>query len=100
AGPIFDLRPVLFVTGVLTLVVGVAMVAPGALGLALGTANGPAFMIAAGITIGFGGLVAAGNRVPVPQMSLRQIYVLTVLAWIAVPAFGALPFVFSEVRLG
>jgi trk system potassium uptake protein len=99
AGPIFDLRPVLFVTGVLTLVVGVAMVAPGALGLALGTANGPAFMIAAGITIGFGGLVAAGNRVPVPQMSLRQIYVLTVLAWIAVPAFGALPFVFSEVRL-
>jgi trk system potassium uptake protein TrkH len=97
--PRFDLRPVLFVIGVLTLVVGVAMVVPGLVGLALGTANGPAFMMAAGITIGLGGLVTAANRVPVPQMTLRQIYVLTALAWIAVPAFAALPFVFSELRL-
>jgi trk system potassium uptake protein len=32
-------------------------------------------------------------------MTLRQIYVLTVLAWVAVPAVAALPFVFSELRL-
>jgi trk system potassium uptake protein len=95
----FDLRPVLFVVGVLTMVLGIAMLVPGVAGLALGTPNGPAFLIAAGITIGLGGLVAAANRVPVPQLALRQIYVLTALAWIAVPAFGALPFVFSELRL-
>jgi trk system potassium uptake protein len=95
----FDLRPVLFVVGVLTMVLGIAMLVPGVAGLALGTPNGPAFLIAAGITIGLGGLVAAANRVPVPQLGLRQIYVLTALAWIAVPAFGALPFVFSELRL-
>jgi trk system potassium uptake protein TrkH len=95
----FDVRPVLFVVGVLTIVVGVAMFVPGAVGLALGTPNGPAFMSAAGITIALGGLVAAANRVPVPQMTLRQIYVLTVLAWVAVPAVAALPFVFSELRL-
>jgi trk system potassium uptake protein TrkH len=94
-----ELRPVLFVIGVLTLVVGVAMLAPGAAGLALGTPNGPAFLIAAGITIGLGGLVAAATHGPVPQMMLRQIYVLTVLAWITVPAFAALPFVFSELRM-
>jgi trk system potassium uptake protein len=94
-----DVRPVLFVVGVLTIVVGIAMFVPGAVGLALGTPNGPAFMSAAGITIALGGLVAAANRVPVPQMTLRQIYVLTVLAWVAVPAVAALPFVFSELRL-
>jgi trk system potassium uptake protein len=48
----FDLRPVLFVIGILMLVVGVAMLVPGMVGLALATANGPAFMMAAGITIG------------------------------------------------
>jgi trk system potassium uptake protein TrkH len=94
-----DVRPVLFVVGVLAIVVGIAMFVPGAVGLALGTPNGPAFMSAAGITIALGGLVAAANRVPVPQMTLRQIYVLTVLAWVAVPAVAALPFVFSELRL-
>jgi trk system potassium uptake protein len=94
-----DLRPVLFVVGVLTMVVGLAMVVPGAAGLALGTSNGPAFMAAAAVTIALGGLIAAANRVPVPLMTLRQIYVLTALVWIAVPAFAALPFVFSELRL-
>jgi trk system potassium uptake protein TrkH len=97
--PGLDLRPVLFVVGVLTLVVGLAMVLPGAAGLALGTRSGQAFMAAAAITIGIGGLLVAGNRVPVPQMTLRQIYVLTVLVWVTVPAFAALPFVFSELRL-
>jgi hypothetical protein len=92
----FDLRPILFVIGILMLVVGVAMLVPGMVGLALATANGPALMMAAGITIGLGGLVAAANRVPVPQMTLRQIYVLTVLAWVAVPAVAALPFVFPS----
>jgi trk system potassium uptake protein TrkH len=94
-----DLRPVLFVVGVLTLVVGLAMVLPGAAGLALGTSNGPAFLTAAAVTIAIGGFIAAASRVPVPVMTLRQIYVLTALAWIAVPAFAALPFVFSELRL-
>jgi len=97
--PGLDLRPVLFVVGVLTLVVGVAMVVPGALGLALGTRNGAAFLMAAGVTIAIGGFLVAGNRVPVPQMTLRQIYILTALVWIAVPAFAALPFVFSELEL-
>jgi trk system potassium uptake protein TrkH len=97
--PRLDLRPVLFVVGVLTLVVGLAMLVPGAVGLLLGTRNGNAFIVAAGTTIAIGGLFAAGNRVPVPQMTLRQIYILTVLVWITVPAFAALPFVFSELRL-
>jgi trk system potassium uptake protein TrkH len=97
--PGLDLRPVLFVVGVLTLVVGVAMLVPGAGGVAVGTSNGAAFMMAAAVTIGIGGFLVAGNRVPVPQMTLRQIYVLTVLVWVAVPGFAALPFVFSELRL-
>ena len=97
--PGLDLRPVLFVLGLLTLITGLAMVIPGAVGLALGTRNGPAFMGAAAITIAIGGFLAAGHRVPVPQMTLRQIYVLTVLVWVTVPAFAALPFVFSELQL-
>ena len=32
-------------------------------------------------------------------LTLRQAYVLTFLAWLAVPAFGALPLVFSELEL-
>ncbi|HEX6113517.1 MAG TPA: TrkH family potassium uptake protein [Geminicoccaceae bacterium] len=97
--PGVDLRPVLFVVGLLTLIVGLAMVIPGAVGLALGTRNGPAFIAAAAITIAVGGFLTAGNRVPVPQMTLRQIYILTVLVWVTVPGFAALPFVFSELDL-
>jgi trk/ktr system potassium uptake protein len=97
--PGLDLRPVLFVLGTLTLIVGLAMVVPGAGGLVLGTRNGPAFLAAAAITIGIGGFLIAGNRAPMPQLTLRQIYVLTVLVWVTVPAFAALPFVFSELRL-
>jgi trk system potassium uptake protein len=99
SAPGLDLRPVLFVVGVLTLLVGMAMLIPGAAGVALGTRNGPAFMFASAITIGIGGLLVAGNRAPVPQMSLRQIYVLTALVWVTVPGFAALPFVFSELHL-
>jgi trk system potassium uptake protein TrkH len=97
--PSIDLRPVLFVVGVLTLIVGIAMIIPGAAGLVLGTPNGPPFTISAAITIGIGGCMTAASRGHVPQMTLRQIYVLTVLVWIAMPAFAALPFVFSELRL-
>jgi trk system potassium uptake protein len=99
SAPGLDLRPVLLVVGLLTLIVGSAMLIPGAAGLVLGTRNGAAFMTAAGITIGIGGFLVTGNRVPVPQMTLRQVYVLTALVWLAVPAFAALPFVFSELQL-
>ena len=85
--------------GVLTLIVGVAMMIPGAAGLVLGTPNGPPFAISAAITIGIGGCMTAATRGPVPQMTLRQIYVLTVVVWMAVPAFAALPFVFSKLQL-
>jgi trk system potassium uptake protein TrkH len=94
-----DLRPVLFVVGLLICAVGAAMVVPAAMNvLERGAAPEP-FSMAAAFAIGVGGLFVLANRGAHMALTLRQAYVLTFLSWLAVPMVGALPLVFSELQL-
>ena len=94
-----DLRPVLFVVGLLICAVGFAMIVPAVMNWLAGSPPPEPFSIAAAFAIGVGGLFVLANRGVDMSLTLRQAYLLTFLAWLAVPAVGALPLVFSELRL-
>jgi trk system potassium uptake protein len=94
-----DLRPVLFVVGLLICAVGVAMIVPATMNWLAGSPAPDPFSIAAAFAIGVGGLFVLANRGADMALTLRQAYVLTFLSWLAVPMVGALPLVFSELRL-
>jgi trk system potassium uptake protein TrkH len=94
-----DLRPVLFLVGLLICALGVAMVVPATMNWLAGTPPPEPFSIAAALSVGLGGLFVLANRGATMSMTLRQAYVFTFLAWFAVAAIGALPLVFSELQL-
>jgi trk system potassium uptake protein TrkH len=94
-----DLRPVLFVVGMLICALGVAMLLPAIVNWLAGTPPPEPFSIAAMLSIGLGGLFVLANRGTIGSLTLRQAYVLTFLAWLSVPTVGAVPLVFSELDL-
>ena len=94
-----DLRPVLFLIGLLICALGVAMVVPATMNWLAGTPPPEPFSIAATLSVGLGGLFVLANRGATIAISLRQAYVFTFLAWLSVATIGALPLVFSELQL-
>ena len=90
-----DFRPVGYVIGLLVATLGLTMLGPLLADLAAGNGHWPVFLESAVITIMTGSLVAlaCANGVQTGRLSLRQTFLLTSLTWIALPAFGALPFV-------
>ncbi|MGR3660567.1 MAG: TrkH family potassium uptake protein [Paracoccaceae bacterium] len=90
----FDLRPVGYVIGLLIAALGAAMLFPLLIDLAEGNGNWPAFMEASIITITVGGLMAlaCANSVS-DQLTIQQTFLLTTGVWVALPIFGAIPFV-------
>jgi trk system potassium uptake protein len=92
-----DLRPVGYVIGLLVAVMGAMMLFPMALDFLAGDPNWMAFLEAA-IISGLTGTVmalACANGAG-RGLTLQQSFVLTTGVWVALPAFGALPFVFGQ----
>ena len=96
----FDLRPIGYVIGLFISVLGVAMVPVAIADVLSSDKDWRAFALAAVITLVFGLalILTCGNRRR-DGMSIQQTFVLTTLAWIAMPLFGALPFMFSSIEL-
>ena len=91
-----DLRPVFYVIGLLVVALGVAMLLPLLIDLAEGRGHWPAFGISAGITITIGAattLFCRSRRTE--RLRLQQTFLLTTGVWLALPIFGALPFLFG-----
>ena len=95
----FDIRPILFVLGVLLSVLAVAMLIPAAVDLAVGSADWQIFAASAAVTIFVGVALAISARSAVRDLNTRQAFVLTTLAWLVIAAFAALPLAFSELEL-
>ncbi len=90
----FDIRPVGYVIGLLVAILGLTMLAPLAVDLADGAGHWPAFAESAVITLLVGGLVALACQSGVRQgLSIQQTFLLTTGVWVALPLFGALPFI-------
>lgn len=88
-----DLRPLVNVTSRTLLVLGALMLVPALVDQAAGDANASAFFTSAAITLVAGFLMVLATRgTDDDGLSVRQAYLLTLLIWVVLPLFGALPF--------
>jgi trk/ktr system potassium uptake protein len=95
-----DLRPVGYVIGLLVAILGVTMVLPLLVDLADGNGHWPAFLESGVITILSGGLIALSCANGVKQgLTIQQTFLLTTGVWMALPLFGALPFMMGATEL-
>lgn len=95
-----DLRPILFVIGILLAILAVAMTLPAAVDASFGDPDWSVFAGAAAVTGFFGAsLMLATRPSGEVRMTLHQAFLLTAFSWLAISAFGALPFYFSSLNL-
>lgn len=93
----FDLRPVGYVIGLLVAVLGVTMILPLLVDLAEGAGHWPAFAESAVLTILCGGLIALSCQNGIKEgLTIQQTFLLTTGVWLALPIFGALPFLLGD----
>ncbi len=95
----FDLRPVFFGTGLVLALLAVAMGLPTAVDFAHGDADWQIFAASAGVTLFTGlALMASSHGARRDELSLRQVFLMTVAGWVAVCLAASLPFAFSGLR--
>lgn len=92
-----DLRPVGYVIGLLVAVLGTAMLVPLMVDLAEGRGHWPAFMQSGVLTVLAGSAIAIACQSGVREgLTIQQTFLLTSTVWVALPLFGALPFILGE----
>ena len=94
-----DLRPVLFVIGVLLSVLAVAMIVPALVDIVVGHIDWQVFLASSAVTLFVGVSLILTTRTGWAGFNLRQAFLMTTLAWATIALFGALPFAFSELQL-
>ncbi len=94
-----DLRPILFVLGVLVATLAIAMILPALVDLAVGNQDWEVFAVSSGVTFFFGIMLVLACRISARNLDMRQAFILTTLVWIALPAFAAIPFAFANLNL-
>ncbi|MEO0484591.1 MAG: TrkH family potassium uptake protein [Pseudomonadota bacterium] len=89
-----DPRPVSYVIALLVAVLGVTMLIPAAVDEFYGNGHAGVFLQSAAITFLVGLFVAmATHNVNRGALSLQETFLLTTGVWVALPVFGAIPFV-------
>ena len=91
-----DFRPVGYVIGILLTLLGVAMLVPFLVDVAEDRGEWPVFVQSALVTGLFGVLLALACSNGVKEgLTIQQTFLLTTGVWLALPLFGALPFMFG-----
>jgi trk/ktr system potassium uptake protein len=97
---VVDLRPVLFVLGILLATLAAAMLVPAAVDAGMGGEDWSIFILSSGLTLFIGVSLVLGNRsAGASVLSLRQAFLLTTLTWVVIGCFAALPFMLSTLHL-
>ncbi|MEO1291443.1 MAG: TrkH family potassium uptake protein [Pseudomonadota bacterium] len=95
-----DLRPVGYAVGLMVFALGAMMMAPVIVDVAAGDPDWRAFVLSGVITSLVGGAVTlACLRGRGAVLSIEHAFLLTVVAWVALPVFGALPFMMGAPNL-
>lgn len=94
-----NLRLIFQIVGILLLPIGLGMLASAGLDYALGHVDWQIFLASSAFTIFVGLSLFLSTRGEEESLNIKQAFLLTVLAWTILPAFSALPFVFSDVAL-
>ena len=96
-----DLRPVGYIIGMLTSVLGLTMLIPAAVDWGYGSAHWMIFVETATLTVSAGLVLAIASRDGLRRtLSIQQSFVLTTAVWLTLPFFGALPFMIGVPHLG
>jgi trk system potassium uptake protein TrkH len=96
---VIDFRPILYVIGYMLLALAAAMILPALVDAGAHHPDWKGFLASAAITAFVGGALVVTNQVERPRIGLREGFLLTTLSWTAMCAFGALPFLFSDLNL-
>ncbi|MCK4713008.1 MAG: TrkH family potassium uptake protein [Marinosulfonomonas sp.] len=93
----FDLRPVGYVIGLMVTVLGLTMLVPMAADILYRNGHWMVFLQSSIITVLVGGMIAlaTANRAH-RGLTIQQTFLLTTGVWLALPVFGALPFLLGE----
>jgi len=95
-----DLRPVGYVIGLLVAILGLTMTLPLLIELSDDSGEWPVFLQSGVITILAGGLIALSCSNGIKQgLTIQQTFLLTTGVWLALPVFGALPFMMGQTDL-
>lgn len=95
----FDLRPILYIVGLLLTTLSLAMTLPAIADAATGHSDWQVFLAAAGLTLFVGVALVLTTRTADMRVGVRQAFLLTTLSWVTTAAFAALPFTFAELGL-
>ncbi len=91
----FDIRPIVLVIGLLVALLGGAMFLPALVDLINGNPDWRIFATAGAFTSIVGTTMFLATRGVDKGLTTRQAFIMTALVWIALAAFGALPFYWS-----
>ncbi|MCF6232509.1 MAG: TrkH family potassium uptake protein [Rhodobacteraceae bacterium] len=95
-----DMRPVGYVIGLLVAILGATMVLPLLVDLSEGSGEWPVFLQSGVITILAGGLIALSCSNGIKAgLTIQQTFLLTTGVWLALPVFGAMPFMMGDTDL-
>ena len=94
-----DIRPVLFVVGILLTTLAGFMFIPALADAVVGNPDWRVFLAAAFFTLFVGVTLVLTNRAGPVRLGVRQTFLLTTMAWVVMAAFAALPFAFAELEL-
>jgi len=95
-----DLRPVLYVTGMMIAALGVIMFIPMLVDYLYGDESWQAFGVAGFVTALFGGVMTLTNYAPNARLRARGAFLLTTVSWIGLSIFAAFPLLLSSIGLG
>lgn len=94
-----DIRPILFVIGVLLSIMSISMALPMLADFYFGSDDWKVFFVCIVITAFFGGSLILSNAGQKFDMGLRQAFLLTSMSWLALVIFAALPFTLCELNM-
>ena len=90
-------KTVFFIIGTLLIILGLFMLVPYWVQIFY-EENSHSFLSSSFVTILIGTLFVLANLQHEYQLNLKQTFLFSTLAWIAIASFGALPFVFSDIN--
>ena len=94
-----DIRPVLYVIGILLCLTAGAMLLPMFVDLVSDNKDWQIFLISSILTFIIGIICVLSFKDETKKISIKEGFLLTVLSWVAVAVFSAIPFIYSESNL-
>lgn len=94
-----DLRPAIFVVGLLLATLAVVMCVPGIVDYVYGHPDWMVFAAAAATTMFIGLTMALTSRARNIKLTIRHAFLITTASWTMMTLFASLPFAFSELNM-